>query len=104
MANAHRGDVDLVLPSGSYPLRLTLGALAEIEAALAAPDLVALGQRMQAGALSARDLIVLTGAALRGGGGTLSDREMAAQLTAADVPAVVDALGRLFALTFGEAT
>ena len=103
MANHHRGDVDLVLPTGTLTLRLTLGALAEIETALAVPDLMALGERMQAGRLAARDLIVLTGAAVRGGGQALGDRDLAALLSAADIPALVTALGQLFAQTFGEA-
>jgi len=103
MANHHRGDVDLILPGGALTLRLTLGALAEIEAAFGVADLAALGQRLEAGRLSARDLIPILGAAARGAGHGLSDAEFAARVGAADLPACIAALGRLFSLTFGEA-
>ena len=103
MANHHRGDVDLTLDDGPLTLRLTLGALAEIEAALGAADLVALGERLQAGRLAARDLIPILGAAARGGGAALSDRDLAARIRAGDLPACIEAVTILFARTFGEA-
>jgi hypothetical protein len=103
MANRHRGDVDLVLGDGRLTLRLTLGALAEIEAAFGASDLVALGERLQGGRLAARDLVTLLGAAARGAGGQQSDAELARQITAADMPACIAAIGALFAETFGDA-
>lgn len=103
MANRHRGDVDLDLGGDQMPLRLTLGALAEIEAVFGATGLVDLGERLKLGQIGARDLIVILGAAARGAGGTLSDRAFANQVTAAAVPACVDALAQLFAQTFGPA-
>ena len=103
MANRHRGDVDLVLPGETLTLRLTLGALAEIEAAFGAPDLAALGERLARGKISAVDLIRLLAAAVRGGGRKLTDREFADRVTAAEIPACIAALGDLFAQTFGDA-
>ena len=103
MANRHRGDVDLVLGEERWTLRLTLGALAEIESALGATDLIALGERLQAGRLAARDLIPILGAAARGGGARLSDGDVAARIAAADLPACIGAVASLFALTFGDA-
>ncbi len=102
MANHHRGDVDLQLAGTTLTLRLTLGALAEVEAAFAAPDLVALGERLQGGRFSARDLIPILGAAARGGGNRISDSDLAGQISAADLNACIDAVARLFANTFGN--
>lgn len=103
MANRHRGDVDLTIQGETLTLRLTLGALAEIETSFGAPDLATLGERLSQGQLSASDLIRILGAAARGGGHTLSDRDFAASVSAADIPACVTALGALLTLTFGDA-
>lgn len=103
MANHHRGDVDLHLSGATFALRLTLGALAEIETAFAAPDLVALGERLQGGRFAARDLIPILGAAARGGGTLITDKDLAGQISAADLDACIDAVARLFVTTFGNA-
>lgn len=102
MANKYRGDVDLPLASGTLVLRLTLGALAEIETAFGATGLVALGERLQQGRLGARDLVALIGAAARGGGASMSDADLSQRIVAADIPACVTALANLLALTFGD--
>ena len=78
MSNPQRGEVEAVLDGRSRTLCLTLGALAELEATLAAPDLVTLAERFEAGHLSARDAIAVIGAGLRGAGGTETDAEVAA--------------------------
>ena len=101
MANAHRGDIDLLIGSQHYTLRLTLQALAEMEAAFGVDDLVALGSRLSAGNLSAKDLIRILGPAVRGGGADKSDRDVAALLPAAELPAIIDTVARLLAATFG---
>lgn len=49
MANQRRGDVDAVLDGTKYTLRLTLGALAELEKACDAEDLVALAGHFEGG-------------------------------------------------------
>jgi hypothetical protein len=103
MANRYRSDVVLKLGEEAWTLRLTLGALAEIETAFQTDDLVALGQRFETGKLSARDLIVVLGAAARGGGATVSDAALAAAVDVADLPEVAEAVSRLFANTFGSA-
>lgn len=55
--------------------KLTLGALAELEAALKEGSLLDLVERFEAGRFSARDVLVLVVAGLRGGGwtGTAAD-------------------------------
>ena len=66
--NPYRGDVALVLNGESHSMRLTLGALAELEDALGADSMLALVERFESGAFSAADLISLLLAGLRGGG------------------------------------
>ena len=66
VANAARGEVLAELAGGSRRLCLTLGALAEIEAALGVTGPQALAGRMHD--LSATDLMAVLAALLRGGG------------------------------------
>lgn len=103
MSNLHRGEVSLPLGGERLVLRLTLQALAEIEAAFGVTDLQALGEKLGQGRIGARDLMILIGAAARGGGNSLDDASLGARISAAELPEVVAALGQLFALTFGEA-
>lgn len=98
--NRHRGEVRLALGDDTYLLRLSLGALAELESAFGAGDLAALGARLGAGRLSAADLITLLGVSIRGAGGRLSDAEIAARVAAEDVPQIIEALAELMRLTF----
>ena len=65
-ANGARGDVVATLAGQRRRLCLTLGALAEMETALDCDGLTGLAERMRA--LSARDLVVVLAALLRGGG------------------------------------
>ena len=58
-------------------MRLTLGALASLEAALEAGSLVGLVERFEGGAFSTRDVLVLLGAGLEGGGCDLSPAALA---------------------------
>lgn len=55
--------------------KLTLGALAELEAELETGSLIDLVQRFESGAFSSRDVLALIKAGLRGGGwrGTAAD-------------------------------
>ena len=72
MANGVRGEVAARLAGAERKLCLTLGALAEIETGLGVAGMAALAERMKA--LSARDLMVVLAALLRGGGeGALAD-------------------------------
>ena len=78
MPNSQRGEIDAVLDGQTRTLCLTLGALAELETALQAPDLLALAERFETGHLSAADAIAVIGAGLRGAGGTETDADVAA--------------------------
>lgn len=77
MVNRHRGEITATIGGLERRLVLTLGALAELEAAFAAEDLAALAERFGTGRLSARDLIRIIGAGLRGAGEAISDEDVA---------------------------
>lgn len=68
MGNPWRGEVTLVIDGEAQVLKLTLGALAELEAALDEGALVDLVERFEAGRFSSRDVLALIVAGLRGGG------------------------------------
>ena len=78
MVNRYRGEVALMVEGRALPMRLTLGALAELEDAFSVENLPALGERFAAGRLSARDIARILSAGLRGAGGTLPLDEVAA--------------------------
>lgn len=68
MANPWAGEVAVVINGERRALKLTLGALAELEAALEVGSLVDLVERFEAGVFSTRDVLALIVAGLRGGG------------------------------------
>ena len=68
MENPWAGEVTLVIDGTPRTLKLTLGALAELEAAMGADTLVALAERFETGRYSTRDVLSLLVAGLRGGG------------------------------------
>ena len=79
MANAWSGEVGIVIDGAPRVMKLTLGALAELEASMAADSLVALVERFETGAFTTRDVLALIVAGLRGGGwrGDASDCTLA---------------------------
>ncbi|MEY8828063.1 gene transfer agent family protein [Sedimentitalea sp. XS_ASV28] len=72
MANPWTGEVALVIDGQRRVLKLTLGALAELEQLLETPSLVALVERFENSSFSMRDVMALLAAGLRGGGVDLS--------------------------------
>lgn len=78
-ANGARGEAVAVLAGAERRLCLTLGALAEIETELGLDGLAGLAERLRA--LSARDLMTVLAALLRGGG----ERALADELDRAGV-------------------
>ena len=56
MPNKYRGEIEAEIGGAKRKLVLTLGALAELEAAFGAEDLIALTERFGSGRLKARDL------------------------------------------------
>lgn len=73
--NRARGEVLLVVDGRALRLCLTLGALAELEAAFDVVSLAALGERLAH--LTAADLITVLAALTRGGGEAVSAAELA---------------------------
>jgi hypothetical protein len=68
MVNPWGGEVALVLDGERHLAKLTLGALAELEATLETGALVDLVERFESGRFSTRDVLALVVAGLRGGG------------------------------------
>lgn len=102
MANPWAGEVSLVVDGCSYRMKLTLGALAELEAALEPESLVALVERFETGQCSTGDLVHLLAAGLRGGGWQGSVRDLLAAEIEGGVLNALKAAGRLLALSFSD--
>ena len=68
MANPWAGEVALVIDGERRVLKLTLGALAELEAGLQSGSLLDLVQRFEGGGYSTSDVLALIVAGLRGAG------------------------------------
>lgn len=100
MANPWTGEVALTIDGERHVLKLTLGALAELEDSLGADSLVALVERFEGGAFSTRDVLALIVAGLRGGGW----RGRAADLVSAEIAGgpveAARAAGKLLARAF----
>ena len=94
------GAVTAQLNGRTYRLRLTLGALAELEEALEADSLLALVERFEQGRFTSRDLIRLIAAGLRGAGNTITEEEVASMTHEGGVQGFVALAARLLAATF----
>ncbi len=68
MNNLFTGEVILMIDGDEKCLRLTLGALASLEAQLGVSGIQELIERLGEGAFSAQDLIAILDAGLKGGG------------------------------------
>ncbi len=101
--NRHRGEIAAELDGRPRRLVLTLGALAELEAAFGAEDLVALAERFGRGRLSARDAMRILAAGLRGAGESASEDEVARMTTPGGAAGFARIVGELIAATFGQA-
>lgn len=66
----------LVIDGERHVLRLTLGALAELEAAVGAGSLLDLVQRFEGNGFSSADVLALLKAGLRGGRSTLAEEAL----------------------------
>lgn len=75
--NKARGEVSLIIDGRAQRLCVSLGALAELEAAFDVASLAELGERLSQ--LNAADLLVVISALTAGGGDRLSAAELAAK-------------------------
>jgi len=103
IVNRRRGEVAAELDGREYRLCLTLGALAELEAACGAEDLNALVERFSGGRLSATDMARIIGAGLRGAGNALSDEEVKGMQAVGGVTGLAAIVAELLTATFGGA-
>lgn len=100
MANRHRGEIEARLDGKAFRLCLTLGALAELEAAFGDADMVALASRFENGRLAARDAQRIIGAGLRGAGYEITDDAVATMQAEGGAAGFVDIVARLLSATF----
>ncbi|MCE8511791.1 gene transfer agent family protein [Ruegeria pomeroyi] len=100
MANPWTGEVALVIDGEQRVLKLTLGALAELEAELESGSLVELVQRFEGGAFSSRDVLALVVAGLRGGGADVSRAQLLRAEIAGGPLAAARAAAELLARAF----
>ena len=103
MANRHRGEIDAEIGGAKRTLVLTLGALAELESAFGAGDLSALTERFAQGRMSARDLVRIIAAGLRGAGETVTDDDVARMSVLGGAQGYVRIAASLIEATFGDA-
>ena len=102
MPNKYRGEIEAELGGVKRGLVLTLGALAELESAFGADDLVALTERIGNGRLKAIDLTRIIGAGLRGAGEAITDDEVARLAVDGGAQGYVRIAAALINATFGD--
>lgn len=102
-ANRRRGEISAELDGRTWRLCLTLGALAELEAAYAADDLASLVERFSRGRLSALDMIRVIGAGLRGAGEPVGDDAVGAMRSQDGAVGFAAIVSDLLTTTFGAA-
>lgn len=102
MANRHRGEIAATLDGKEYRLCLTLGALAELEDAFGADDMIALAQRFEQGRMRANDAVRIIGAGLRGAGHAIEDDDVRAMQADGGAGGYIDIVARLLRATFAD--
>lgn len=100
MANPWRGEVGLVVDGEPRVMRLTLAALAELEARLEAGSLIEMIARFETGGFRVRDLIALLVAGLNGGGWSVVEADFVKSRIEGGPLAAAEAAARLLRLTF----
>ena len=100
MANPWTGEVVLTIDGERRVMKLTLGALAELEAELQAGTLIDLVERFEQGRFSTRDVLALIVAGLRGGGWSGTASDLIASEIAGGPVAAAQAAGQLLARAF----
>ncbi|MDO5604285.1 MAG: gene transfer agent family protein [Paracoccus sp. (in: a-proteobacteria)] len=100
MANPLRGEVEVTLDGVAHVARLTLGALAELEAELATGSLMDMAARFEEGRFSAADVLAVVHAGLRGGGWCGRRADLVGADIAGGPVAAAQAAARLLARAF----
>lgn len=100
MVNPWTGEVALTIDGERRVMKLTLGALAELEAGLGADSLVDLAGRFETGRFSSRDVIAVLVAGLRGGGMAQGEVDLASAEIDGGPMAAAQAAGQLILRAF----
>ena len=100
MGNPYRGEVELWVDGERRTMRLTLGALAELEARLECESLLEMIARFETGAFKVRDLIGLLTAGLNGGGWRIDEAELVQRQIEGGPLVAAQAAARLLKITF----
>ena len=100
MANPWRGEVELSVGGEARVMRLTLGALAELEARLECGSLIELIARFETGGFKVSDLVALLTAGLNGGGWKISEAGLLQSNIDGGPLAAAQAAARLLKITF----
>ena len=100
MTNPFRGEVSLVVNGRPCTMRLSLGALAELEASLGTAGLLPLIERFENSAFTAADLIALLFAGLKGGGWEGSREDLDSAEIDGGIVQAAKAAGEMLALAF----
>ena len=103
MVNPWRGEVKLVLDGRPQIMKLTLGALAELETTLQCGSLVDLVKRFETGDFTGRDVLALTVAGLRGGGWTGQGENLLTSEIEGGLIAASQAAAQLLVVAFAPA-
>lgn len=102
MANPWTGEVAVLINGVPRDCKLTLGALAELEATLGAGSLVDLIRRFEGAAFSGADVLAVVVAGLRGGGWTGTAEDLLTAEIAGGPVGAAQAAALLLARAFAE--
>lgn len=100
MVNPFRGEVPLDVDGVTLPMRLNLGALAELEERMGADGLLPLLERFESSVFKANDIIILLHAGLKGAGWNGSESDLRNAVIGGGPMAAAKAAGSLLRLTF----
>ena len=100
MVNPYRGEVSVTLDGQVLPMRLSLGALAELEESLDCKNLVGFVERFEAGQFKTQDIIVLLFHGLRCAGWSGSKGDLMKSTIEGGPLAAAKAAGQLLRVTF----
>lgn len=101
MINPQRGEVAINVDGKERVMRLTLGALAALEAELDASSVVELVERFEGSTFRSRDILLLLWAGLNGGGWSVDIETVGAASVEGGPIEAAKAGARLLHLTFG---
>lgn len=100
LVDQRRGIVTAMVEGNQHHLCLTLGALAELEERLGGGSLYDLGKNWDSGTLTAREVIAVFSAGLRGGGYDVSDDDVARMYVEGGLFRVTKVVEQLLEVTF----